>query len=64
MEKLHKFSDNLYGVDFEDLNNYLIECNAYEEPENAKLKYVEKVFIQKVEDDFDKALEDEKKQIE
>ena len=64
MEKLHKFSDNLYGVDFKDLNNYLIECNAYEEPENAKLKYVEKVFIQKVEDDFDKALKDEKKQVE
>lgn len=64
MEKLHKFSDNLYGSDFDDLNNYLIECNAYEEPEKAHLKYIERVFVQKKEDDFDKALEDEKKQAE
>ena len=55
MEKLHKFSDNLYGSDFNDLNNYLIECNAYEEPETAHLKYIERVFIQKAEDDFDSA---------
>ena len=64
MEKLHKFSDNLYGSDFDDLNNYLIACNAYEEPEKAHLKYIERVFVQKKEDDFDKALEDEKKQAE
>lgn len=62
MEKLHKFSDNLYGDDFDELNNYLIECNAYEEPEKAHLKYIERVFSQKSKDDFDKALEDEKKQ--
>lgn len=61
MEKLHKFSDNLYGDDFDDLNNYLIECNAYEEPEKAHLKYIERVFSQKSKDDFDKALDDEKK---
>jgi len=42
MEKWHKFSDNLYGADFNDLNNYLIECNAYEEPEKAHLKYIER----------------------
>jgi len=53
MEKLHKFSENLYGVDFNELNNYLIECNAYEEPEKAHLKYVERVFIQKTGGDFD-----------
>ena len=64
MEKLHKFSDNLYGADFDDLNNYLMECNAYEEPEKAHLKYIERVFSQKSKDDFDKALEDEKKQNE
>lgn len=61
MEKLHKFSDNLYGVDFDELNNYLIECNAYEEPDRAHLKYIERVFNQKTTDDFDKALENEKK---
>jgi hypothetical protein len=60
MEKLHKFSDNLYGDDFNELNNYLIECNAYEEPDKAHLKYIERVFIQKSKDDFDRALEDEK----
>lgn len=64
MEKLHKFSDNLYGNDFDELNNYLVECNAYEEPEKAHLKYIERVFSQKSKDDFDKALEDEKKQSE
>jgi hypothetical protein len=64
MEKLHKFSDNLYGSDFDDLNNYLKECNAYEEPEKAHLKYIERAFIPKKEDDFDKALEDEKKKAE
>lgn len=64
MEKLHKFSDNLYGADFDELNNYLVECNAYEEPEKAHLKYIERVFSQKSKDDFDKALEDEKKQSE
>ena len=64
MEKLHKFSENLYGDNFEDLNNYLTECNAYEEPEKAHLKYIERIFIQKSKDDFDKALEDEKKQAE
>jgi hypothetical protein len=61
MEKLHKFSDNLYGVDFDELNNYLIECNAYEEPEKAHLKYIERAFDQKTIDDFDNALENEKK---
>lgn len=44
MEKLHKFSDNLYGSDFDDLNNYLMECNAYEEPDKAHLKYIERIF--------------------
>jgi Fic family protein len=61
MEKLHKFSDNLYGADFDELNNYFFECNAYEEPEKAHLKYIERVFSQESKDDFDKALEDEKK---
>jgi hypothetical protein len=64
MEKLHKFSDNLYGNDFDDLNNYLIGCNAYEEPDKAHLKFIERVFIQNSEDDFDRAIEDEKKRIQ
>lgn len=64
MEKLHKFSDNLYGANFDELNNYLVDCNAYEEPDKAHLKYIERVFSQKSKDDFDKALEDEKRQTE
>ncbi len=49
-----------YGYDFDELNNYLIECNAYQEPDKAHLKYIERAFIQKSKDDFDRALEDEK----
>lgn len=64
MEKLHKFSDNLYGANFDELNNYLVDCNAYEEPDKAHLKYIERVFSQKSKDDFDKALEDEKRKNE
>jgi len=48
-------------MNFDELNNYLMECNAYEEPEKAHLKYIERVFSQKSKDDFDRALEDEKK---
>jgi fido (protein-threonine AMPylation protein) len=44
MEKLHKFSDNLYGNDFNDLNAYLRDCNAYEDPQSAKLIYIDRVF--------------------
>jgi Fic family protein len=62
MEKLHKFSDNLYGADFDELNAYLSQCNAYEEPEKAHLKYIERVFIQKSKDGLDIALDGEKKQ--
>jgi hypothetical protein len=64
MEKLHKFSDNLYGNDFDELNSYLIQCNAYEELEKAHLKYIERVFTQKSKDDFDRAVENEKRQSE
>jgi len=62
MEKLHKFSSNLYGDNFDDLNNYLMACNAYEEPEKAHLKYIERVFNQKSKDDFERAIEDDKNQ--
>jgi hypothetical protein len=59
-----KIQDGKNGDDFDDLNNYLFECNAYEEPVKAHLKYIERVFSQKSKDDFDRALEDEKKQTE
>jgi len=41
------------------LNTYLIGCNAYEEPDRAHLKHIERTFIQKSNNDFDRALEDE-----
>ena len=53
MEKLHMFSDNLYGNDFSDLNNYLIKCNAFEDPQNAKLIYFERGFKSKTDEGFD-----------
>ena len=42
MTKLHQFSDNLYGTDFTELKNYLAECNAYEEPSQAKLQIIDR----------------------
>jgi len=41
MTKLHQFSDNLYGTDFTELKNYLADCNAYEEPSQAKLQIID-----------------------
>jgi hypothetical protein len=57
MEKLHMFSDNLYGNEFSDLNNYLLKCNAFEDPQNAKLIYIERVFKSKTDEGFDSNLE-------
>lgn len=42
MNKLQQFSDNLYGADFNELKEYLRECNAYEEPSQAKLKVIDR----------------------
>ncbi|MDP2338802.1 MAG: Fic family protein [Bacteroidota bacterium] len=58
MEKLHKFSDNLYGNDFNDLNTYLHECNAYEDPQSAKLIYIDRIFNIKTDDDLNNVQED------
>ncbi len=43
MEKLHKFSDNLYGSEFFELKDYLKKSNAYEEPTHARLEIIERV---------------------
>jgi hypothetical protein len=58
MEKLHKFSDNLYGNDFNDLNTYLHECNAYEDPQSAKLIYIDRIFNIKTDNDLTNVPED------
>lgn len=42
MQKLHAFSQNLYGADYDALNKYLLSCNAYEQPENARLIVVDR----------------------
>lgn len=39
METLHRFSQTLYGRPFENLLDYLQKCNAFEEPDNAKLSF-------------------------
>lgn len=44
MEKLQKFSHNLYGENFEELTEYLEQCSAFEEPEEGKLKIVDRLF--------------------
>ena len=40
MEKMHLFGQTLYGRSFDDLWSYLKSCNAFEEPEKAKLKFM------------------------
>ncbi len=40
MEKMHLFGQTLYGRTFDDLWSYLKNCNAFEEPEKAKLKFM------------------------
>ncbi|MDR1610172.1 MAG: Fic family protein [Candidatus Symbiothrix sp.] len=52
MERLQLFSDNLFGDDFDELNDYLKKCDAFEEPERGKLNIIERVF-EKNASDFD-----------
>ncbi len=40
MEKMHHFGQTLYGRSFDDLLSYLKSCNAFEDPDNAKLKFL------------------------
>ena len=43
MEKLQKFSSNLWGEDFYELDAYLKSCNAYEKPEEARLLLIDRI---------------------
>lgn len=43
MEKLQRFSDNLYGTDFTELKEYLAQCNAYSDPTEAKLRIIDRL---------------------
>jgi hypothetical protein len=44
LDRLQLFSDNLYGDNFDELNEYLVKCNAFEEPESGKLNIIERTF--------------------
>lgn len=39
MNRLHGFSYKLYGLDFDGMEAYLQRCNAFEDPQMAKLKF-------------------------
>lgn len=43
LQKLQTFSSNLWGENFYELDAYLKECNAYEEPDVAKLKVIDRI---------------------
>ena len=45
MEKLQRFSSNLWGEDFYELNEYLESCNAYDKPEEAKLRFIDRIGV-------------------
>ncbi len=45
MEKLQRFSSNLWGEDFYEPDHYLRSCNAYEKPEAAKLRFIDRIGI-------------------
>ncbi len=42
MDKLQYFSNNIFGENFEELNNYIKATNAYKEPTEGKLKIIDR----------------------
>ncbi|MDR1021974.1 MAG: Fic family protein [Prevotellaceae bacterium] len=42
MDKLQHFSNNIFGDNFDELNSYFKEANAYKEPSEGKLKIVDR----------------------
>ncbi|MBQ2886765.1 MAG: cell filamentation protein Fic, partial [Alphaproteobacteria bacterium] len=43
LQKLQTFSSNLWGENFYELDAYLKECNAYDEPDVAKLRIIDRI---------------------
>ena len=43
IKKLQTFSSNLWGENFYELDAYLKECNAYDEPDVAKLRIIDRI---------------------
>ncbi|KAA6301181.1 MAG: hypothetical protein EZS26_002635 [Candidatus Ordinivivax streblomastigis] len=42
MDKLQYFSNNIFGDNFDELNNYFKETNAYKEPSEGKLNIIDR----------------------
>ncbi|KAA6340916.1 hypothetical protein EZS27_011254 [termite gut metagenome] len=42
MDKLQYFSNNIFGENFDELNSYFKETNAYKEPSEGKLQIIER----------------------
>jgi hypothetical protein len=42
MDKLQYFSNNIFGENFDELNNYLKATNAYKEPSEGKLRIIDR----------------------
>lgn len=42
MDKLQHFSNNIFGENFEELNSYIKETNAYKEPTEGKLNIIDR----------------------
>jgi hypothetical protein len=43
MDKLQHFSHNIFGENFDELNNYFQTTNAYKEPAEGKLKIIDRI---------------------
>ena len=41
MDKLQQYSNNIFGDNFDEFNNYFKETNAYKEPSEGKLKIID-----------------------
>lgn len=42
MDKLQYFSNNIFGDNFDELNNYFKVTNAYKEPSEGKLNIIDR----------------------
>ena len=40
--RAYEFSSTLYGESIDEMEKYLIRCNAFKEPKEGKLKILEK----------------------
>jgi hypothetical protein len=45
MDKLQYFSNNIFGNNFDELNNYFKATNAYKEPSEGKLNVIDRSLL-------------------